>query len=83
MALKLYNTLSREKEDFKPLTEGYVGIYYCGPTVYSDPHLGHARGPIVFDVLKRWLEASGMKVRMVSNVTDVGHLTDDMDEGTN
>ncbi len=81
MALKLYNTLSREKEDFKPLTEGYVGIYYCGPTVYSDPHLGHARGPIVFDVLKRWLEAAGLKVRMVSNVTDVGHLTDDMDEG--
>ena len=81
MALKLYNTLSREKEDFKPLTEGHVGIYYCGPTVYSDPHLGHARGPIVFDVLKRWLEASGLKVRMVSNVTDVGHLTDDMDEG--
>ena len=63
------------------MTEGRVGIYFCGPTVYSEPHLGHARGPIVFDVLKRWLEFEGYKVRLVSNITDVGHLTDDADEG--
>jgi len=81
MSLVIYNTHSRKKEVFKPVVEGRVGIYYCGPTVYSEPHLGHARGPIVFDTLKRWLQFSGYKVRMVSNVTDVGHLTDDMDAG--
>ena len=79
--MQLYNTLSRQKELFKPVTEGYVGIYFCGPTVYSEPHLGHARGPIIFDVLKRWLQFSGYKVRLVSNITDVGHLTDDADDG--
>ena len=81
MSLVLYNTQSRKKELFKPVSEGYAGIYFCGPTVYSDPHLGHARGPIVFDTLKRWLQFSGYKVRLVSNITDVGHLTDDMDAG--
>ena len=81
MPLTLYNTKSRTKEPFKPVTEGHVGMYFCGPTVYSDPHLGHARGPVIFDVLKRWLEHEGYKVRLVSNVTDVGHLTDDGDEG--
>ena len=79
--MQLYNTLSRQKEVFKPVTEGYVGMYFCGPTVYSEPHLGHARGPIVFDVLKRWLQFSDYKVRLVSNITDVGHLTDDADDG--
>ncbi len=79
--LQLYNTKTREKEIFKPVTEGKVGIYSCGPTVYSAPHLGHARGPIVMDVLKRWLEYSGYKVRFVTNITDVGHLTDDGDAG--
>lgn len=81
MSLQIYNTLKREKELFEPATPGYVGIYVCGPTVYSDPHLGHARGPIVYDVLRRWLRHQGYKVRFVSNITDVGHLTDDADEG--
>ncbi|MBO1437072.1 cysteine--tRNA ligase [Meiothermus sp. CFH 77666] len=81
MPLQIYNTLARAKQTFTPATPGYVGIYVCGPTVYSDPHLGHARGPIVYDVLRRWLRYQGYKVRFVSNITDVGHLTDDADEG--
>ena len=81
MPLHLYNTLTREKELFEALTPGRVGIYFCGPTVYSEPHLGHARGPVVFDTLKRWFQHEGYQVRLVSNITDVGHLTDDADEG--
>jgi cysteinyl-tRNA synthetase len=81
MRLKIYNTLTRKKETFEPLVEGKVGIYFCGPTVYSEPHLGHARGPIVLDVVRRWFEHEGYQVRLVSNITDVGHLTDDADEG--
>src|SRR5690625_2381989 len=81
MSLQLYNTLSRSKETFVPVSEGHVGIYYCGPTVYSDPHLGHARAPVLFDVLRRWLRHRGYRVRLVSNITDVGHLVDDADEG--
>lgn len=81
MLLQLYNTLTRQKEPFVPATPGYVGMYVCGPTVYGDPHLGHARGPVVFDVLRRWLLHQGLQVRYVRNITDVGHLTDDADEG--
>jgi cysteinyl-tRNA synthetase len=81
MSLHLYNSKTRQKERFTPLTPNRVGMYSCGPTVYSDPHLGHARGPIIMDVLRRWLTHLGYSVRYVSNVTDVGHLTDDFDDG--
>ena len=80
MGLVLYDTMQRRKVPFAPAVPGHVGIYVCGPTVYADPHLGHARGPIVYDVLRRYLLHQGYKVRFVSNITDVGHLTED-DEG--
>jgi cysteinyl-tRNA synthetase len=79
--LKIYNTLTRKKEDFKPLHEGMVGIYVCGPTVYDHPHLGHAKSYVSFDVVVRYLRYLGYKVRYVQNITDVGHLTDNADEG--
>ncbi len=79
--MQVYNTLTRQKETFVPLSEGHVGIYVCGPTVYSEPHIGNARGPVFFDVVRRWFTHEGLRVRYVSNVTDVGHLTDDADEG--
>lgn len=81
MGLVIYDTLARRKVPFEPAVPGHVGIYVCGPTVYADPHLGHARGPVVYDVLRRYLLHKGYKVRFVSNITDVGHLTDDADEG--
>ncbi|MCX8112522.1 MAG: cysteine--tRNA ligase [Bacteroidia bacterium] len=81
MALVLYNTLTRRKEPFSPLNPPYVGMYVCGPTVYGDPHLGHARAAVVFDVLYRYLTFQGYKVRYVRNITDVGHLEGDADEG--
>ncbi len=77
MGLVLYDTLRRGKVAFEPAVPGHVGIYVCGPTVYSDPHLGHARGPVVYDVLRRYFLHQGYKVRFVSNITDVGHLTED------
>ncbi|MDD2611231.1 MAG: cysteine--tRNA ligase, partial [Bacteroidales bacterium] len=79
--LVLYNTLSRKKEVFKPIHEGRVGLYVCGPTVYGDAHLGHARPAITFDLLFRYLTQIGYKVRYVRNITDVGHLENDADEG--
>ena len=79
--LFVYNTLSRTKEEFVPLNYPFVGLYVCGPTVYGDPHLGHARPAVTFDVLFRYLKASGYKVRYVRNITDVGHLESDADEG--
>lgn len=79
--LLIYNTLSRRKELFKPLNAPHVGMYVCGPTVYGDPHLGHARPAITFDVLFRYLQHLGYKVRYVRNITDVGHLEHDADEG--
>ena len=79
--LFVYNTLTRRKELFKPLQEPNVGMYVCGPTVYGDPHLGHARPAITFDVLFRYLKHLGYKVRYVRNITDVGHLEHDADEG--
>lgn len=77
----IYNSLSRRKELFKPLHEGRVGMYVCGPTVYGDGHLGHARPAITFDILYRYLKHLGYKVRYVRNITDVGHLEHDADEG--
>lgn len=79
--LSIYNTLSRKKELFKPLHSPRVGLYVCGPTVYGDPHLGHARPAVTFDVLFRYLTHLGYKVRYVRNITDVGHLVDDADSG--
>ena len=79
--LTIYNTLTRRKEEFKPITEGRVGMYVCGPTVYGDAHLGHARPAITFDLLFRYLQHIGYKVRYVRNITDVGHLEHDADEG--
>lgn len=79
--LTLYNTLTRRKEEFEPLTPGRVGMYVCGPTVYGDPHLGHARPAVTFDLLFRYLRSLGYKVRYVRNITDVGHLEHDADEG--
>jgi len=81
MKLSLYNSLTRRKEEFKPLREGKVGIYVCGPTVYGHAHLGHAKSYISFDVLVRYLRYLGYSVVYVQNITDVGHLTDDADEG--
>ena len=80
-ALYLYNTLTRRKEVFTPINPGRVGMYVCGPTVYGDPHLGHTRPAITFDVLFRYLQHLGYKVRYVRNITDVGHLEHDADEG--
>ncbi len=79
--LKLYNTLSRKKEDFEPIKPPHVGMYVCGPTVYGDAHLGHARPAITFDLVYRYLRHIGYKVRYVRNITDVGHLVNDADAG--
>lgn len=79
--IELYNTLSRKKEVFQPLNPPYVGMYVCGPTVYGDGHLGHARPAITFDLIFRYLKHLGYKVRYVRNITDVGHLENDADEG--
>jgi len=81
MKLQVYNTLTRKKEVFKPLHAPNVGMYVCGPTVYGDPHLGHARPAITFDILFRTLKYLGYKVRYVRNITDVGHLENDADSG--
>ena len=79
--LSLYNTLTRTVRPFHPIQEGHVGMYVCGPTVYGDAHLGHARPAITFDILFRYLRHLGYKVRYVRNITDVGHLEHDADEG--
>ena len=79
--ISIYNSLSRKKETFKPITKDYVGLYVCGPTVYGDPHLGHARPAITFDIVYRYLQLCGYKVRYVRNITDAGHLENDTDEG--
>ncbi|MGA2093283.1 MAG: cysteine--tRNA ligase [Sedimentisphaerales bacterium] len=81
MGLKLYNSLTRRLEEFKPINKDSVGIYVCGPTVYGHAHLGHAKSYVSFDVLVRYLRYLGYNVTYVQNITDVGHLTDDSDQG--
>lgn len=81
MALQIYNSLSRTKERFEPVHPGVVGMYVCGPTVYGHAHLGHAKSYVSFDVVARWLRQSGYRVKYIQNITDVGHLSDDADEG--
>ena len=79
--IRLYNSLSGEKETFKPISDGYVGMYVCGPTVYSNVHLGNVRTFLSFDVIFRYLKHLGYKVRFVRNITDAGHLENDADVG--
>ena len=81
MSLHIYNSLSRQKEQFKPLHPGVATIYVCGPTVYGHAHLGHAKSYVSFDVVVKWLRHLGYTVKYIQNITDVGHLTDDADEG--
>lgn len=81
MTLRVYNYLSRQEEEFIPIQPGFVGMYVCGPTVYGDAHIGHAKVYITFDVIHRYLEFLGYKVRYVQNITDVGHLVGDGDVG--
>jgi cysteinyl-tRNA synthetase len=80
-SLHLYNTLTHRSEKFEPLSPPFVGMYLCGPTVYGDPHLGHSRGALTIDVLLRYLKHLNFKVRYVRNITDVGHLMNDADDG--
>ncbi len=81
MSLKIFNVLGREKQAFKPIEPGRINMYVCGPTVYDHAHLGHARSYVSFDLVVRWLRHSGYDVLYVQNITDVGHLTDDADQG--
>jgi len=81
MGLKIYNSISKQREEFKPLHAGRVGMYVCGPTVYGPPHLGHARSYVNFDTVFRYLQYLGYKVKYVQNITDVGHLVGDGDDG--
>jgi cysteinyl-tRNA synthetase len=81
VGLKVYNSLTRNKDDFEPLAEGRVGMYVCGPTVYGHAHLGHAKSYVSFDILARYLRYLGYSLTYIQNITDVGHLTDDADEG--
>lgn len=79
--LQLYNSLTKQKEVFTPLTEGFVGMYVCGPTVYNHVHLGNCRTFLSFDLVYRYLQHLGYKVRYVRNITDAGHLENDTDSG--
>ena len=81
MDLVVYNTITRQKEEFKSINKGHVGMYVCGPTVYGYPHLGHAKSYVCFDVIYRYLSYLGYKVKYVQNITDVGHLVGDVDSG--
>jgi len=81
MALSIYNSFSRKKEEFVPIEKNRVGMYVCGPTVYGPPHVGHARSYVNFDTVRRYFEYKGYKVKYVQNITDVGHLVGDSDDG--
>src|SRR6202451_1078275 len=81
MAIKLYNTLTRKKEELRPIHPEWVGLYTCGPTVYNYAHIGNLRTYIFEDILQRTLLLDGYAVRRVMNITDVGHLTGDTDAG--
>lgn len=81
MGLKIYNSFTKQKEEFKPIVQGRVGMYVCGPTVYGPPHVGHARSYTNFDTVFRYLQYLGFKVKYVQNITDVGHLVGDGDDG--
>jgi len=81
MKIFINNSLSRKKEEFKPVHDGFVGLYVCGPTVYGPPHVGHARSYVNFDVVRRFFEYAGYNVKYVQNITDVGHIVGDVDEG--
>ena len=80
-SIKIYNSLTGEKDAFIPINEGYVGMYVCGPTVYSNVHLGNVRTFLSFDVIFRYFKHLGFKVRYVRNITDAGHLENDADVG--
>lgn len=81
MSLLVYNTITKRREEFQSIVPGHVGMYVCGPTVYGMPHLGHAKSSICFDVVFRYLRFLGYKVKYVQNITDIGHLIGDVDEG--
>ncbi len=81
MPLQIFNSLSGKKEDFNPVHEGQASLYVCGPTVYGDSHLGHAKAYISFDIILRYLRYCGLKTFYVQNITDVGHLMGDGDDG--
>src|SRR4030043_831000 len=81
MVFRLFNTLTRKKEDFKPIRSPKVGMYACGPTVYNYAHIGNLRTYIFNDILRRTLLKNGFELKQVMNITDVGHLTSDADEG--
>ena len=81
MPLQIYNSLSGKKEDFNPVQEGQASLYVCGPTVYGDSHLGHAKAYVSFDIILRYLRYCGLKTFYVQNITDVGHLMGDGDDG--
>ena len=79
--LKIYNTLTKREQEFKPITEGSVGMYSCGPTVYNYAHIGNLRSYVFADILKRTLKFEGLEVKHIMNITDVGHLVSDGDDG--